>query len=392
MNFFKSSLSKQNAILSYCPEAILIVGIDGEITFANKETENILGSKNILNRNFSEVFNVSFETISNSQISQNILKIRTENFEEKIIEVKSNKIDNEASYIVSINDVTKAHNIIQELLNEKNDQEKINHSKNMLLVKIANNITAPLHSVVGFSQAILEGLGGEINEKQEKYLSIIHKNSSELLFLFEQLLELSKIEANVYENIYKNFDITTTLSTIATDHKYLLEEKNLQLTIDAESLERKNCFGDETTIKSIISNLIKNAILSCDMGGITIKISTPERELLEEKNLLSSDNISEKSFTKIEIIDNGVGIPSNELEDLFDPYIQADKAVKKNLIKGLMLGNSKKLIQGLNGVLWVESEIMKGSKYSFIIPTEKISQSVNAQGNEPQIIPPQEKE
>ncbi len=371
MNLFKSTLSKQNAILNYCQEAVLIVSSNGEIIFANPSAEKVFSCESLISKSFTDLFSVNLDSILNSQNEKNILKIQTESQEEKIVEIKASKIGNEENFIVSVLDITKAHSIIQTLLNEQHNQEKINHQKNNLLVKIANNLTSPLHSIVGFSQAILEGLGGEINDKQEKYLSIIHKNSSELLFLLEQIVELSKIEANLYENDYKNFDVTATLANIANENRYLIEEKNLQLHINTEFLERQNCYGDENSIKYIISNLLKNAIMSCDLGSITINVSTPSIEILEEKNIRAFD---EKSFVMIEVVDTGTGILSNEIEDLFDPYVQADKAVKKNLIKGLMLGISKKLAESLNGKLWVESEIMKGSKYSFIVPIEKTSQ------------------
>ena len=374
MSLFKQSLSKQTAILSYYPEASLIVSSTGDVIYANKPAESILNTENITGKNFTDLFSVSFETMISSHNHKNILKIKTATLEEKIVEIKLTKIDKEENYVVSVNDVTKAHFIIQTLLEEQNNQDKINHQKNNLLVKISNNITSPLHSIIGFSQAILEGLGGEINEKQEKYLNIIHKNSSELLFLVEKVIELSQIEANLFEPHYKNFDITTTLSSVASENKYLLDEKKLQLEINTELLERKNCYSDESALKNIISNLLKNAIMSCDLGTISINISTPQQELLIEKEIEIPEMTNEKSFVLVEVVDNGVGIPSNEMQDLFDPYLQADKPVKKNLIKGFILGISQKLIESLNGKIWVESEIMKGSKYSFIVPIEKLTQ------------------
>lgn len=374
MSFFKSILSKQSAILSYYPHPTLIISDSGSIIFANSEAENLIESKDLISQNITDIFKVSIDKILVSDGSKIILNLQIPDSEEKIIEAITKKLPEEPNFILALNDITKSHSIIKELLDEQNSREKLNHQKNNLLSKMENHIKSPLHSVIGFSQAILEGLGGEINEKQEKYLKIIHKNSSELLFLMEKLVELSQLEANLYEYNYKSFDILNTIKTTANEYKQKVEEKRLQLNIDSDLLSKKTCYSDENVIKNILGNLIENAIISCDIGSITIKISNPNLEFVQEKEIKIPPSADDTSFVMIEVIDTGVGSLTNELPEMFDPYIQIDKDSKKNLIKGLMLGISQIFISKMHGKIWIESEIMKESKYSFIIPAEKFLQ------------------
>lgn len=371
MNFFKSVLSKQSAILSYSPNPTLIISDVGDIIFVNDEAEKLLGAKDLVSKNISDIFKTA---VSSILVPETILKLQLPDSEEKIIEVKTKSLADEPNLIVTLNDITKSHSMIQTLLDEQNDKEKINHQKNHLISKMGNHLKSPLHSIIGFSQAILEGLGGEINEKQEKYLKIIHKNSSELLFLLEKVVELSQLESDIYEYSYKSFDILNTINNSINEYKSQIEEKRLQLNIDTELLNKKTCHSDENVVRNILGNLLENAIMSCDIGSITIKISNPSLDFVQGKNIATPSCADETSFVMIEVIDTGVGSPSNELPEMFDPYIQVDKNAKKNLIKGLMLGISQKFVNDLKGKIWVESELMKESKYAFIIPTEKFSE------------------
>ena len=369
MSFFKSQISKQTAILACSPVPLLLISEDGLVSFANDKAKQILGSDVLAGRSVSDILSVKLQEILNTQNTKLIHTIEKQNETNQVIEIQSSSIPNEPYFLVSLNDITRSHSLIQSFLNNRTEEEQNNHKKNLLLIKMANNLKAPLHSIIGISQAILEGLGGDVNEKQEKYLKIIHKNSSELLALIEKLINLSEVEAQTLEISYKNFDLLNTLTTSITVVKPYIDEKKLQLKIDTEELEKKTCYTDENILKVILNNLLENAIISCDIGSITIKLATPNEDIIRQR--ITEYPVNEKGFLLVEVIDTGVGIQSNELPDIFDPYIQVDKNTKKNLLKGLTLGITKSFVEKLNGKIWVESELMKESKFSFIIPIDK---------------------
>lgn len=371
MNLFKSALSKQTEILKYCPTATLLISEDGSVIFSNAQAQAIFVTEDIDTKNILELTGLNVETILDTKRQKSIAKISTPQNEEKILELRASRLANEPTFMITVEDITTSHSMIQNFLNDAEQKEQTSQQKNIFLVKMSNNLKSPLHSVIGFSQAILEGLGGDINDKQEKYLRIIHKNSTELLALLEKLLELSEVESSDFDASCKSFDILNATNNSLNELKVKIIEKQLKLNIDTKGLLKKTCYSDEEVLKHIIKNLTENAVNSCDIGSITIKLSNPELDLVQEKDLVTDETTTQTSFLQVDVIDTGAGLQSNEINDIFDPYVQVDKNTKKNLLKGLILGITKKLVENLNGKIWVESELMKESKFSFIIPIDK---------------------
>lgn len=368
MNWYKAIFSKKVNQLSYCPSPIIIISEQGRILFANSPAEKLLETSILYNKSIVEFFDVELDYFINKGIEYIPLKLNNKN---KYVEIKSCKLPKKEEYIISLQDVTQEKISTENLIEIQTEEVEMQENKNVFLVKMANNIKSPLHSIIGFSQAILEGLGGDINEKQEKYLRIIHKNSSELLLMLEKIINLSQIEAKLYEYSYKNFDIVNTVVNIATEFKPKIEEKRLQLFIDVENIVKKPCYSDGNIIKIILGNLIENAILSCDIGSITVKLSNPSLEILELRNLFLPPEVSETAFVMLEVIDTGNGVQESEIADMFNPYVQVNKSSKKNVIRSLILAITKEFTTQLGGDIWVESELLKSSVYRIILPIEK---------------------
>lgn len=385
MSFFKQPLSKQVNILNYCPEPICIVTESGAVTYANNAAFELFEDSNLLSQNIKNYFLADKSLIIEPTKEKQVLSFVSGENNKKTTEIKIEKLPDEDKFLISLNDITKCDSLITELVSQKEEEAKVNINKSQFLYKISNNLKSPLHSIIGFSQAILEGLGGEINEKQEKYLKIIHKNSSELLLLLEKVLDLSQIEANLYEYKSKNFDVVNIANIAINEIKPRIDEKRLSITLDTEELNKKACVTDEQVFKTILSNLLENALISCDIGGINVKLSNPSVEYLGEKGIFLPENADTNAFLMIQVKDSGSGVPSSELKDIFNPYIQVDKNAKKHLLKGLILGITKEFVKQLKGIIWVESEVMKESVYSVIIPVDKLQGDMNNE-NQPQLV------
>lgn len=371
-NWFKKVFSKRINVLSYFPSPAVIISTEGFILFANHSAESLLETNILYNKLITDFLNLPLEAFVSEEDSGFLaapVKLINQN---KYVMVNVNKLPHKDKFIVSLQDVTKQHVVVEKIINNQAHEFAVSDNKNVFLVKMANSITSPIHSVIGFSQAILEGLGGEINEKQEKYLKIIHKNSAELLLLLEKIINLSQIEADLYEYNYKNFDIVNALNAVAGEFRPRIEAKRLQFLIDTEGVSKKTCLSDENVFKIIASNLIENAILSCDLGSITIKLTNPDLEQLEKRGFSLSENQDESSFMLLEVTDTGDGIQDTEIETIFDPYLEVNKSSKKNVLKSLILKITKEFVKHLNGDIWVESELLKQSSYKVIFPVEKV--------------------
>ena len=239
---------------------------------------------------------------------------------------------------------------------------------------IIHELTSPIHSINGFSQAILEGLGGDVNDKQEKYLKIINKNSTQLLELINSLVEYSKLESGFWDYEFKNFDFVNLMTNLFNTYKPKAEEKKLILNFDLNSLGKRSIYSDENALKRILETLVQNAINITESGAVQVVVNHPDTEYLEIAGFNVSPNMPDKSYLMIKIIDNGPGIPENELNNIFDPYANIEKYIaKKAVAKSLELGIIYNLVRILKGKMWVETESMKGSTFAFIIPIERVT-------------------
>ena len=162
MNIFSLLLGKQYNVLTYLPEAVLVIDETGKIHYANKRAFNLFETNKLRGKNINDYFITNSDNIirnSDEEIKQ-ILKIVSEEQNTKITDVKVVDVSSgkKKRYILTIIDNTQDHSLLDELITERQEQKVLNHTKNVLLTKMSNYLRSPLHGVVGYSQAMLEGL------------------------------------------------------------------------------------------------------------------------------------------------------------------------------------------------------------------------------------------
>lgn len=384
MNIFSLLLGKQYNILTYLPEAVLIIDETGKIHYANKSSFKLFETSKLRGKNINDYFITNSDNIirnSDEDIKQ-ILKIVSEEQNTKITDVKVVDVSSgkKKRYILTIIDNTQDHSLLDQLITERQEQKILNHTKNVLLTKMSNYLRSPLHSIIGFSQAMLEGLSGEINDKQTKYLQIMNSNSSELLLLIEKLIEMSQIESDIYKFDYKNFDAIQLLSIVINEIKVKIKDKDIALSVNTSDLVKQNCISDKDVVKTVMTNLLEHAIASIDTGAIHITLSNPIPEYLLSKGFEVGNNVNEKSYLMFEVTMKGVDPALYNTTDIFDPYIQIEKNSKKYLLQSLLLGSAKKYINKLKGEIWINNQYANQVSFAFIIPIEKTLLESNQAG------------
>ena len=375
MNIFSLLLGKQYNILTYLPEAVLVVDETGKIHYANKRAFKLFETNKLRGKNINEYFIINSDNIisnKDEEIKQ-ILKIVSEEQNTKITDVKVTDVSSgkKKRYILTIIDNTQDHSLLDQLITERQEQKILNHTKNVLLTKMSNYLCSPLHSIVGFSQAMLEGLSGEMNEKQTKYLQIMNSNSSELLLFLEKLIELSQVEADIYKFDYNNFDIAALLSVVTNELNVKLQNKDIKVTVNTSDLIKQNCYSDKNVLKTVMSNLLSNASELIETGAISINLSNPIPEFLLAKGFEVGSNVNEKSYLMFEVVCKGLDATLYNNEDIFDPYVQVEKNSKKYLLQSFLLGSTKKYINKLKGEIWINNQYANQVSFVFIVPIEK---------------------
>lgn len=370
---------EEEDLLTKLPDNVVLLNPQGSFLWCNDLAQKTLSG---LKENFAEGYiddlldNAMDFIVKIADVDKTTV-VRTKSSFDKdmFFELSARKTDE--GFLVIMRNNTQNYKTLTSIIVEHESSKKINKDKNNFIVKLAGEIKTPLQSVIGFSQAILDGLGGELSDKQEKYLNIINKNSEEVLQLFNRIVDLSKTESNLFEHKFSYFDAVSVLNSVLKLNENEIKEKKLNVTVDVASDIKRTIYSDEKVLKLILQNIIENAITSTDVGDITINVKHPDLEYVSESGLVPFENASEKSFMLFSIQDMGLGISETELDTLFEPYAQLENPNKKSIVRSIAFATIKNAIKMLKGNVWVDTEAMQGTTYNVIIPTEKVMQAVN---------------
>jgi len=231
------------------------------------------------------------------------------------------------------------YNLIQNL-----KLKELDHLKSMFIASTSHELRTPLTSILGFTRIMLKGWVGEINEEQEKQLKIILKSANHLHKLIDDVIDVSKIEADKLDIQKDRYNLVEELLILKERFNIAVEKKELEILI--ETPESLIIFNDKRRINQILENIIGNAIKFTDEGYISIKI--------QKLN----------GMVEISVKDTGPGIREKDQEKLFKPFSRIIEPGKFKEGTGLGLHLSKKLANQLGGDIFVESEFGKGSTFT----------------------------
>jgi signal transduction histidine kinase len=229
--------------------------------------------------------------------------------------------------------------------------------KSQFLANMSHELRTPLNAILGYTELILDGIYGEAPEKAQAVLKRVESNGRHLLGLINDVLDLSKIEAGQLTLTLTDYSMKDVLYNVFSAVEPLANDKKLGFKVEAQPDMPKG-HGDERRLTQVVLNLVGNAIKFSDTGAVVIKASS-----------------TNGSFT-VAVQDNGPGISQADQGKIFEEFQQADNsATKKKGGTGLGLSISRRIVEMHGGKLWVESEIGKGSVFSFTLPVQVEAQA-----------------
>lgn len=354
----KKILFKTNSIdvEKALPDALVLCAKDGKIQWVNDVAAEIFETSkmHLLTSNITDFIENAMNLIYNS-IMQHKPVITKLMGKETYFDMTVKEIDD--GYVLDFRDAVTPIPQAEEIASEI-----VNRDKNNFLIKLTNDLKSPIQSIVGFSQAMADGLGGEMSPQQEKYISIIKKNSTELMYFVAKLLELSQTESSLRMTENKTFDIVSLVNAVVRYNEQLYKGKDVKINVVQEEGFKKTISTDEDILKNILQNLLEVLLKAVDMGDINIRLSNPSDEYIASKNLAPAQ------YTLISLSSSSLLLSENDLECMFDPYRIVDSANRKNVLRAIVLASVKNLVQSLKGNIWVESQILKNTSFNVIIP------------------------
>jgi two-component system, NtrC family, sensor kinase len=241
--------------------------------------------------------------------------------------------------------------LFREIQAKGREIEAANRHKSEFLANVSHELRTPLNAIIGFSEVLQERLFGELNEKQAEYTDDILSSGRHLLSLINDILDLSKIEAGRMELEVTTFDLPSAIENALL----LIRERASRHGIKLDRLidERLgDSTADERKVKQVLVNLLSNAVKFTPEGGqIKVDAGLGDRAVI------------------ISVTDTGIGIAKEDQEAIFEEFRQVgNNYAQKREGTGLGLTLTKKFVEMHGGKIWVESELGKGSKFTFTLP------------------------
>jgi signal transduction histidine kinase len=234
--------------------------------------------------------------------------------------------------------------------------------KSNFLATVSHELRTPLTSVIGYSEMLLEGIAGPLNDEQREYVRTVMEKGDQLLQLITGILDISRMEAGQMKFEKLPFDlaeiVSVALSTIAPHAR----QKKLNLSCDLPD-DLPRLLGDRDKIRQVLLNLMGNAVKFTPEGGSISILATPFVD-------------GPASVVRVGVRDTGIGVAPEHQQRVFDPFFQVDNSSTREYGgTGLGLNIVRRFIEAHTGRVWVESEPGKGAAFYFTLPMAPESDS-----------------
>ncbi len=233
---------------------------------------------------------------------------------------------------------------------QKEAAESANQAKSMFLANMSHELRTPMHGILSFARFGIRDSDDESREKLKSHFNEILESAEKLMLLLDDLLDLSKLESGKTDFTFEECDLTSIAERVRSEFHAYAQEKQLALMIINDSDDTR-CICDSQKIAQVLRNLISNAI----------KFSNPDTTITTRISL------SESRVT-VQVKNIGVGIPKDELESIFDKFVQSSKTKTGASGTGLGLAICREIIHGHNGTIFAESHDNGKTRFVFIIP------------------------
>lgn len=362
----EKEMRKLALVMDQNPISIVVTDTEGKIEYVNPAFEKVTGYKSseVIGCNPSilktentpeEVHADLWKTITKGKVWHGELYNKSKDGKEYIEEAIIAPILNGKSEI--INYLGMKENVT-EIVEARQKTEEINKAKEQFFTIMSHELRTPLNGLIGFVDLLN---GTDLSEEQTDYIDTIKFSADNLLKILNDILDLSKIGSGSIQLENTEMDIRSNVLNTAKTFYAKAAEKSVRLNTYLDPMIPHLLMGDSLRINQILTNLLNNAVKFTDEGG---RISVT----------LEKTGETDSGMTlMLTVEDNGVGIPEDKLESIFDSFTQADASISRKFGgSGLGLAISKDLLKLMGSEISVTSEVGVGSRFFFELTLDKV--------------------
>jgi len=240
--------------------------------------------------------------------------------------------------------------LFRELETKSAELQTVSQHKSEFLASMSHELRTPLNAVIGFSEVLLERMFGELNDRQDEYLRDILSSGKHLLQLLNDILDLSKVEAGRMEFEPSTFSVSGALEYGISLVRERAAGHGIDVALDIDP-DINTIDSDELRFKQVLLNLLSNAVKFTPDGG-HVEVSARRRG----------------SEIAVAVTDDGIGIPPEDRERIFESFQQGRRGAQSEEGTGLGLTLCRRIVALLGGTMWLETELGAGSTFGFTVP------------------------
>ena len=362
---------KQKIDFNMLPDGVFTLEQDGRIIDVNDKILKIYNSSkfDFIGKYFSDCVENGTAILNEFLKTNNYICAKAkvkDNEAPMILELSATRDNGSQRVYVCVREVTLREKEYKSIQEKYSMAQKIVDEKNDFLLNASGGLLSSLVSISGFSRALLDGIGGALSDKQEKYLNLININSKDLGYDLEKLFTLFRVESTKQEYECKNFDFINLIKSINRVYEKDIKDKKIMYNLDYSRLTQRDCHLDPEIVEYILRCIMELFIRFSNLGKCSLNIGHPPMDFLKNRDFKANISQDSENYILVEAKLTDLVFNEDELMNIFDTYYKG--SVKRPIGLKASLNLLKRYITDFGGDIWVYSKQNFGTMITFVLP------------------------